>query len=199
MIFHRKELLNKRYPFNELKNPLIEEQFNTSLLALLDLTEYKVVTVVIDKLEHMMKYDVWRYDPYHYCQEILVERFVLWLKDNDSTGDVLAESRGGKEDIRLKDSFEQIYETGSRFVQSEIFQTCLTTRQLKIKAKSNNIAGLQLADLIAHPSYKAILARKQNQALPENFGGQIAQILEAKKYLRSPSGKIDGWGRKLLP
>lgn len=29
IILHRKELVNKKYPFNALKNPEIEEQFNS--------------------------------------------------------------------------------------------------------------------------------------------------------------------------
>ena len=74
-----------------------------------------------------------------------------------------------------------------------------TSKELKVKLKANNIAGLQLADLIAHPSFKATLARHQKQPLASNFGGQIAQILEDMKYYRSPDGQIDGWGRKWLP
>jgi hypothetical protein len=62
-----------------------------------------------------------------------------------------------------------------------------------------NIAGLQIADLIAHPSFRATLARHENQALPASFGGQIAAILENDKYNRGPYGKIEGWGRKWLP
>jgi hypothetical protein len=70
---------------------------------------------------------------------------------------------------------------------------------LKVKSKSNNIAGLQLADLLAYPSYRATLARQNNDSLPNNYGGQIAQILEESKYCRSTRGKINGWGRKWLP
>lgn len=75
----------------------------------------------------------------------------------------------------------------------------LTSRQLKVKPKSNNIVGLQLADLIAHPSFKATQARRDGRALPDNFGGEIAAILEAYKYNRGPRGQIDGWGRNWLP
>jgi len=111
----------------------------------------------------------------------------------------MAESRGGKEDMRLKDSFERLYINGSDFVEAILFEKHLTSKQLKVKTKSNNIAGLQLADLIAHPSFKAAEARRQGITLPANFGGQIAQILEATKLDRSASGKIEGWGRKWLP
>jgi len=111
----------------------------------------------------------------------------------------MAESRGGKEDMRLKASYKRVYNEGTEYVAVEKFATFLTSRQLKVKQKSNNIAGLQIADLVAHPSYKATLARKNKQSLPSNFGGKIARILEKEKYYCSPNGKIDGWGRKCLP
>jgi hypothetical protein len=37
------------------------------------------------------------------------------------------------------------------------FNTELPSRELKVKPKSANIAGLQLADLIAHPSRREVL------------------------------------------
>lgn len=199
VILHRKELVNKKPPFTALSDPAIERAFNQELLDLLERLEYVAITAVIDKLEHQRRYSVWRFDPYHYCLTVLVERYVRWLERCDGQGDVMAESRGGKEDRRLKDSFERVYEKGSDYVSPEQFSARLTSRQLKVKAKSNNIAGLQIADLIAHPSFRATLARRENQALPPNFGGQIARILESSKYDRGPRGQIDGWGRKWLP
>jgi hypothetical protein len=79
------------------------------------------------------------------------------------------------------------------------FRQRLTSCELKLKKKGDNIAGLQLADLVAHASFRAVLARAQNQALPDTFGGRIARILEASKCDRSASGRLDGWGRKMLP
>ena len=122
-----------------------------------------------------------------------------WLERHRAQGDVMAESRGGKEDMRLKKSFERVFEEGSEWISPEAIHIRLTSRQLKVKPKANNISGLQLADLLAHPSYKASLARKNREALPDTFGGQIAQILLDSKYDRSKSGRIDGWGIKWLP
>jgi len=48
------------------------------------------------------------------------------------------------------------------------------------------------------PEY-GTLARRNNEAIPRNFGGQIGQILLAEKYNCSPSGKVDGWGIQWLP
>jgi hypothetical protein len=62
-----------------------------------------------------------------------------------------------------------------------------------------NIAGLQLADLITYPSFRAMLAHNENQPLPDNFGGKIGIILETSKYVRGSDGQIDTWGREWLP
>ena len=199
VILHRKELVNKKYPFHCLRDPAIEQTFNQNLLHLLQSLDYAVITVVLDKLEHKQQYQEWRFDPYHYCVTVLVEQYVLWLKNKDAVGDVMAESRSGKEDMSLKASFEQVYTSGSDFMAPEMFTAHLTSRQLKVKLKDNNITGLQLADLIAHPSFRATLARREHQPLAPNFGGKIAEILETGKYVRGPSGQIDAWGRKWLP
>lgn len=199
VILHRKELVNREAPFDSLRDSNLEQSFNADILHLLHDLEYTVVTVVIDKAEHLKRYQSWRFDPYHYCLTVLVERYVHWLRGRFGQGDVMAESRGGKEDRRLKDSFERLYGRGSDFMGPEVLKERLTSKQLKVKAKSNNVAGLQLADLIAHPSYRAMLARRQRHSLPQNFGGRIAKILEDNKYDRSPTGKIEGWGTKWLP
>jgi len=103
------------------------------------------------------------------------------LKRNGASGDAMAESRGGKEDIRLKDSFERLWENGTDFVAPEQFQACLTSRQLKVKTKANNIAGLQLCDLIAHSSRNEIL-REQSLFTGRvlSFGEKVIKILESK-------------------
>ncbi len=199
IIFHRKELVNKKPPFEILHDPNVEQAFNHEILMLFGKLEYVVITAVIDKLEHHQRYQVWRFDPYHYCLTVLAERYVLWLKRHSAVGDVMAESRGGREDRRLKDSFERACAQGSDFVKPEEFTKYLTSRQLKVKSKGNNIAGLQLADLVAYPSFRTVLARRNHTPLPEKFGGQIAAILEESKYDRSPYGEIEGWGRKWLP
>ena len=103
IILHRKEIINKRYPFTILRDKDTEEAFNVSLLHLIRSLEYIVITVIIDKLMHRERYKVWHYDPYHYCLEVLLERYVLWLTEAGFRGDVMAESRGGHEDRRLKD------------------------------------------------------------------------------------------------
>jgi len=199
VILHRKELVNRKPPFDALRDAAIEAEFNTELLRLLREFDYAVITTVLDKLEHQQRYQIWRYDPYHYCLHVITERYVMWLRRRHSTGDVMAESRGGKEDRRLKGSFERVCRDGTEYLAAEQIVGALTSRQLKVKPKASNISGLQLADLIAHPSFKAVLAIQGGQPLPDNFGGRIAQILLEQKYDRRGDGTVPGWGIKWLP
>ena len=104
-----------------------------------------------------------------------------WLQKMMAEGDVIAESRGKQDDQRLKASFERIYVSGSDFVESDVFTSHLTSRQLKVKTKRTNIAGLQLADLIAHPSFSGTLARRDHRPLPDTFGGK-GQLLVIEIY-----------------
>ena len=96
-------------------------------------------------------------------------------------GDVMAESRGGREDRRLKASYSRLWSQGTEFVEAELFDKYLTSKQLKVKPKANNIAGLQIADLIAHPSRNEILDAEDQlgRQLPE-FARLIIAILQDK-------------------
>ncbi|MCL4488960.1 MAG: DUF3800 domain-containing protein [Chloroflexi bacterium] len=201
VIFHRKELVNKRYPFDPLLDPETERRFNLALLTALARWEYVVITVVIDKRAHRDQYQVWHYHPYHYCLSVLLERFVLFLHYGGHRGDVMVEGRGSKEDSKLKDSYSRLYARGTDNVPPERWQERLTSRELKIKLKSANIAGLQLADLIAHPSRREMLI-EHGLVTDERdvFGDEICAILRQSKYHRNRrTGQIEGYGKKLLP
>jgi hypothetical protein len=195
IIFHRKEMVNYRYPFEVLKNELARKKFDNDLLECLKRWEYTVISVCIDKKNHKETYQTWRYDPYHYCMALLLERFIFFLEQMKSLGDVMAESRGGKEDRKLGDSFFHLWEKGSDYVTPARFQNALTSKQLKIKPKAINIFGLQLADLVAHPSRNEILLENGiNEIRLAPFAEKIIGILQTKYYRQS--GKI--YGKKFI-
>ena len=200
IILHRKELVNKKPPFQALANEDIAQQFNEEFLKLLKKWEYNVIAVVLDKQEQSIMYaNTWKYDPYHYCQEIILERYKLFLNLNQAVGDVMIESRGGKEDMRLKKSFRRLMENGTNFVSPDEMAKYLTSKELKVKAKSANIAGLQLADLIAHAvrryAFKTVWDMDDGK---KTFSDDIIEILINGK-LFAYKGKILGYGVKKLP
>ncbi len=111
----------------------------------------------------------------------------------------MAESRGKKEDLRLKRSFSGIWEGGTDLMAAQQFQESLTSKELKVKPKANNICGLQLADVLAYPAWKVALGRAKSEALPDNLTGRIGRLLLDGKFDRSPNGIVMGWGLKCLP
>ncbi|MBW8016474.1 MAG: DUF3800 domain-containing protein [Planctomycetes bacterium] len=195
ILFHRKEMLNAKPPFTGFRNSEFRSRFDVALLQLLVNWDYKVITVCIDKLNHKETYTTWRYDPYHYCLKVMLERYIFFLDSVDSQGDVMAESRGGKEDRRLKDSFNGLFVNGTDWIDPGRMQQRLTSSQLKVKNKANNIAGLQLSDLLAHPSRNEIL--HENNLLGKEFppfGKKVIEILRQKYYRRGERV----FGKKLL-
>ena len=199
ILFHRREIANRIGSFVILKDDKIRANFNRELLNRLENWEYKVVTVLIDKKEYRETYKVWKYDPYHYCLAILLERYLFILEKIQANGDVMIESRGGKEDIRLKKSFIRLYEDGTNYMKAEKFQNLLTSKQLKVKSKKLNISGLQIADLIAQPSRNDLLTNLGLIKEKKNsLGSEIINILRKGKY-HKVSGKLFGYGLKKLP
>jgi hypothetical protein len=155
---------------------------------------------MIDKFEHVNRYPVWQFNPYHYCMRALVERYVLWLNTHDLTGDVIVESRYKSQDKKLKASFAYIYDHGTENIPDYRVRKCLTSRELKLATKSANVAGLQLVEMIAHPSHQAMKAQYTNVAMTARFGRQVVEILERSRYRRHPkTGQIAGYGQKRLP
>ena len=112
VIFHRKDMVNRRLPFQNLRDARVEREFNGELLRCLSEWEYAVVTVCLDKKNHAESSASAR-DPYHLCMAILLGRFERWLRSMGAKGDVMAEARGGKEDSRLRDEFRRIWTHGT--------------------------------------------------------------------------------------
>jgi Protein of unknown function (DUF3800) len=199
IILHRRDILTAKPPFEALNNEATRAHFDELVLKLMGTASYRAFTVVIDKHEHQHKYAVWRFHPYHYCLTVTLERYVQFLSKFHQPGDVMVESRGKKENMQLEKAYKHIYQNGSDHVPSTLFQQHLTSRELKIRQKAANIAGLQLADLIANPSCRDLICEKTGAQMMAEFGKEVVEVLKKKRYLRSPTGKIPGWGTKWLP
>lgn len=198
VILHRKEIIHKSGKFVGMESKETERLFNYELLSLLVDVDYQVICVVIDKQEFVNRYQVWVKHPYHYCLEVLVEKYVLWLKSKKETGDVLIEARGGKEDTRLKQAYSRLYACGTSFVDSNTFQKCLSSKEIKIKLRQQIFRDCKLP--ICLRMFKFCYNRKNGFEQNENFGAQIVKVLlDNNKICRSPNGKIDGYGIKFLP
>lgn len=200
VIFHRKEISRFRGSFSSLSDRKRRQAFGDDMLRLYESWNYTAIAVTIDKIAHFDRYSTWRYEPYHYCLATMVERFVLYLHYRNLRGDVMVEARGSKPDQRLKASFQRLWEKGTDHIPFARMQARLTSKSLKVKSKSADVAGLQLADLLAHAAhYDNLVTHGHAQSQVSDYGRQIAEILRQNKYYRGNNGEIRGYGQKMLP
>ena len=199
VILHREDIINRRGAFWRLRDAEKEKAFNDDLLQFLKEQTYRIITVVIDKNSHKNRYGEAAYHPYHYCLNAMLERYCGYLNFHNARGDVLAESRGGVEDRRLKTAYKRLYEEGTYYRDTNFFQKALTSCELKLKPKWKNIAGLQIADILAHPSKQEILIEKKRISdLGDNFGKQICQCIQTRYNQQVYDGRIWGYGKIFL-
>jgi len=199
VVLHRKDLINRRGPFWRLRDPEYEQRINQALLDLLESQDYLLVMVVINKKSHIERYGAAAYHPYHYCLVVLLERYCGFLNRFHAQGDVMAESRGRKEDQQLKAAYRRVYENGTYFHEAEFFQRVLTSKEIKLKPKSANIAGLQLADLLAYPCKQEILVTEGKIGDPGDvFGKEVCRRTEAKYNHHYFDGRVWGYGKVFL-
>ena len=153
----------------------------------------------IDKERHLNKYGTYAFHPYHYCLAVLLERYCGFLNFSNFKGDALAESRGGTEDNRLKRAYRHIYQNGTRYHKENFFQSSLTSREIKLKPKSANVAGLQVADLLVyHARQDMLIERGHVPDTRSTFAKEICEIMNEKYNRQIYDGRIDGYGKIFL-
>lgn len=200
VILHRNDITNRKGPFRVLRDDGKRERFDNALIDFFSQQQYKVITVVIDKKAHLESHGHLAWHPYHYCLLALLERYCGLLNHLGDRGDIMAESRGGSEDHHLKSAYRSIYHSGSRWRGPDFFQRAVTSKEIKLKKKKSNVAGLQIADLLAHPSKQEIL--KDTLILTDSdLGDYCRRIIPAiqTKYNRQLyTGRIEGYGKIFL-
>lgn len=200
VILHREDIINRRKSFYRLRDPAIAAAFDHDLLRVIENAEFRIVAVVIDKRALQERYPAPAH-PYHLAMGFMLQRYCGLLNHVNRAGDVLAESRGGTEDRLLKDSYVRVHERGV-FGQNRpaFFQQALTSNQLKLKPKSANIAGLQLADLLSHPVRQSILLEKHRIPGPlPAFAAKLWAVAETKFNRHLYDGRVQGYGKVLFP
>ena len=199
-ILHREEIVNRRGHFSHLQDPVKNQEFDDALLKVIIESKFHVVGVVIDKLALRQKYGDAAAHPYHLALGFLLQRYCGYMNHINRYGDVMAESRGKREDFNLKDSYARIYNNGVWITKAHFFQNSLTSKELKVKKKSANISGLQLADLLVNPVRQIIM--KENGHLAGELAAFVSRLLPILdiKYNRHIYTKIvEGYGKVFYP
>jgi hypothetical protein len=198
VILHRSEIINRRGAFGALRDTCFRTRFDEELLGVIGRARFRMVCVLIDKLAHAQRYAS-PFHPYHYCLAAMLDRYSGWLNYKNAVGDVIAESRGTQEDLQLSQAYLRVYESGTLLFGREHHQRALTTKKIKLAPKYRNLAGLQLADLLAYPVKQSFLVERACIPDPGDvFGKRILNAVEDKFNCNERTGIVAGYGKVWL-
>lgn len=180
------DICRNRGVFEPLKNRVTRESFYEELNRLMRDLEYQVLACAIDKPRHARRYGSYAFDPYMLSLEVLVERLCYEVSAREG-GQIIAEKRNHHLDKQLELAWQKTKESGTSFVSAQDVQEKI--RDLRLRSKQDNIAGLQLADLVASPIGRHVIGKKPK----EDF-----RIVESK-LRRNWKGDYKGFGLVVLP
>jgi hypothetical protein len=160
---------------------------------------YSVITTSIDKVAFYYHYPNWNEDVYSLLVQNAIERYFYFLRANGGVGDVMAEAVGDKPDKALRVRYAWAYENGTEHISAHKLQRRLTSREIKIKPRSDDISGLQMADLLAKTCFDHCRRVYTGYGPPRGFSARVATFLETEKYYRRPDGDPDTYGRVWRP
>lgn len=196
--FHRKDIVGRKGIFVRLRNPEINKRFEDGLLQVIRAAQFCMTCVVLDKASHRTKIYRELFHPYHYCIAALLERYAGWLSHIRAEGDVVAESRGRNEDQELLEAFEITLQKGTRFHGPQGFQQVLTSTKIKLKKKEHAVPGLELADLLAYPFKREMVAERCGERPPNDFGSALLDAARPKMHCQLSTGRVVGYGKVWL-
>jgi len=187
IILHTADIMRNRNGFERLKEPMFRQVFYEEINQLMRSIEYKVVACVIRKEAHLSKYGVAALDPYFLSLDILVERLCMEATYAENSALIVAESRDSTLDRVLELAWLNLKIQGTHYVAARKIEQQITA--LNLRSKTDNIAGLQLADLVVTPIGRAVLGK----SIKPDF-----DIIK-QKFRASKTGETTGYGLIILP
>lgn len=139
------------------------------------------------KDEHLARYGVAALDPYLLSLDTLVERFCYDVGGHTGGGLIVAEKRNATLDHTLELAWLNLKIQGTRHLQAAKIEHRILG--LRTRDKRDNIAALQLADLVVSPIGRYVMGK----APKEDF-----RIVESK-FRCDNDGNYRGRGLVILP
>ena len=182
IVLHTADIVRTRNGFESLKENKFRAHFYTGLNALMQDLRYSVVACVIHKFTYPRLYEPYQPDLYHLSFDVLVEMFRHDIGDLRNGGLIVAEKRQPALDQELQRHWLDLQTSGNRYVKGDVIRDRIQT--LDLRGKKENIAGLQLADLVVSP-----VGRRAMGKLDKGDWNIVEQ-----KLRRNRNGRIEGYG-----
>jgi len=188
IILHTTDMHRLQSGFEQLAERAFRLSFYKALNSLIDSWDFKIIACAIKLDEHIAQYGRNALDPYMYSLDVVVERFCKELGAPDE-GFICAEMRNPGLDRDLKSAWDNIRREGTNFASAAEIDEKIV--HLTLKDKKPNIAGMQLADLVATPIGRGVLR------LPTK-PDEVSRLVVKKKF-RRVGGQHRGYGIVELP
>jgi hypothetical protein len=192
IVLHTADFTRNKSGFEAMSQHEFRARFFTGLQILLIGLDFKIVACVVKKQAHLKKYGLNALDPYLLSLSVLVERFIFECGSNG--GSIVAEARDATLNNALELAFLDLKISGTTYIPATKIKRRI--HNFAIREKRENIAGLQVADVVATPIGRHVLGKATYPAYCEQ--GDFYSILGAK-FRQSVDGKIEGMGLIELP
>lgn len=189
IVLHDRDIRKHQNGFESLSIEKNELAFWNRMSSIVDKTDFKIVSSVIDKREHIKRYGFIAEDPYPLALTFILERTVIETDDKNAIVQVIIEGRGKKENATICDRYSRLLNAGTSYVTKQRFDERLVST-MQIRRKNDYEIGIELADLCAYPIAKHIL--------DSNSDGKFYEHI-SKKIRANNKGIVKGYGIKVFP
>jgi hypothetical protein len=188
LILHYADYTRNKNGFEKVKERDFRNDFFEGINNLIVNHDYILLACIVDKHKHNEKYGYNAMNPYLLSLNLIVERFIFYLKKVNEVGKIIAESRNTQLDNELDLAYLNLKISGTRYLTPKEITTNI--QQFAIKKKEENVAGLQLVDSLVTPIGRKYLNLK-------NFYLEYDNI--KRKFRKKRCGKYKGYGLMILP
>lgn len=157
IILHSRDIRKCQNGFEIFFDLDTKQAFYTRINKILGQDIYTIICCAILKEPYIRQYGKLN-DVYGQSLSFIMERTVFYLdgvKKSNVELTTIIEKRGKKEDAALLAYYNSLIDRGTYWVTAERIKSYFKSFQMK--AKQDNIIGLQVADLIAYPITRHIL------------------------------------------
>ena len=182
IVLHTADIVRNRNGFEGLKDAGFRSRFYNELNLLMQKLPYEVVACAIHKKDYSERYGSNAIDPYRLGLRVMVESLCNAVGSGAGRGSIIVEKRGESLDQDVEDTWRILRTRGSRYTEADVIRE--TIESLELRDKKENIAGLQLADLVITPIGRHVLRK------PDKDDWQIV----SQKFRRGPDGHTENYG-----
>jgi len=188
LILRSRDIRKQEVGFEFLMVPQLREEFYDDLNNLIKNLNFQILASIILKDAYIEHY-AYPENPYHLSLEFIMERFTMFLTDRNEKGVIKAEARDEGSNQQLYNEYLRIKEMGTDYIKAERIREKIL--HMGFWKKTDNIAGLQISDLINYPI-------GSRAVFPERNKIKLAYNIIRPKIL-DRNGNIIGVGLKIFP